>query len=112
MKKAAASLLVACARKPADPSAEFSTIGFSLQLPSGMQHALEAAEPGFRRITPDKFRADVAQQSALGSQPAPGHPAQGERGSPRARARRGGGARRAAAPGGAAALGRAPAAHL
>ncbi len=59
--------VAACSRKPPDPSAEFSTIGFSLQLPSGMQHALDAAEPGFRRITPDKFRADVAQQSALGS---------------------------------------------
>ncbi len=59
--------LAACSSKPADPAAQFSVAGFSLQLPSGMQQALDAAMPGFRTITPDKFRSDVAQQSALGS---------------------------------------------
>jgi hypothetical protein len=72
MKKIVPSLLLvaalaACTVKPPDPTVQFSTIGFSLQLPDGMQHALDAAEPGFRAITPDKFRSDVAQQSALGT---------------------------------------------
>jgi hypothetical protein len=64
---APALLLTACSHKPSDPGVEFSTIGFTLQLPDAMQHALDAAMPGFHRITPDKFRSDVAQQSALGS---------------------------------------------
>ena len=62
-----ALLLAACSHKPSDPRVEFATIGFTLKLPDGMQQALEAAMPGFHRITPDKFRSDVAQQSALGS---------------------------------------------
>ncbi|HEX8726020.1 MAG TPA: hypothetical protein VF737_11595 [Gemmatimonadaceae bacterium] len=62
-----AAALAACSAKPADPTVQFSTIGFSLQLPDGMQQALDAAEPGFRAVTPDKFRSDVSQQSALGS---------------------------------------------
>ena len=64
---ACALVLAACSRKPPDPSVEFATIGFMLKLPGGMQQALDAAMPGFHRITPDKFRADVAQQTALGS---------------------------------------------
>ena len=72
MKKVAAAIallvtLAACSRKPPDPTVQFSVVGFSLQLPSGMQGALDAAMPGFRMITPDKFRSDVSQQSALGS---------------------------------------------
>lgn len=59
--------LAACNVKPADPTVQFSTVGFSLQLPTAMQQALDAAEPGFRMVTPDKFRSDVSQQSALGS---------------------------------------------
>ncbi|MDE3151792.1 MAG: hypothetical protein KGL93_06045 [Gemmatimonadota bacterium] len=63
----AAAALAACAAKPPDPSVQFSVVGFSLQLPDGMQQALNAAMPGFRMVTPDKFRSDVSQQSALGS---------------------------------------------
>ncbi|HET7633038.1 MAG TPA: hypothetical protein VFK16_12095 [Gemmatimonadaceae bacterium] len=59
--------LVACTGKPADPTVQFSTIGFALTLPPAMQKALDAAAPGFRMVTPDKFRSDVSQQSALGS---------------------------------------------
>jgi hypothetical protein len=72
MKKALSLVAVACSlagcnSKPPDPAVQFSTVGFSIQLPDGMQQALNAAEPGFRMITPDKFRSDVSQQSALGS---------------------------------------------
>lgn len=63
----AASVLAACASKPPDPAVQFSVVGFSLQLPDGMQQALNAAMPGFRMVTPDKFRSDVSQQSALGT---------------------------------------------
>ena len=59
--------LAACSSKPADPAVQFATVGFILQLPPAMQQALDAAEPGFRMVTPDKFRSDVAQQAALGS---------------------------------------------
>jgi hypothetical protein len=59
--------LAACSSKPADPAVQFATIGFVVQLPPAMQAALDAAMPGFRILTPDKFRSDVSQQSALGS---------------------------------------------
>lgn len=59
--------LAACSSKPADPGLQFATIGFILQLPPAMQSALDAAEPGFQIVRPDKFRSDVSQQAALGS---------------------------------------------
>ncbi|MDE3054626.1 MAG: hypothetical protein KGJ70_12120, partial [Gemmatimonadota bacterium] len=62
-----AAALAACSSKPPDPTVQFATVGFILQLPTGMQQALDAAEPGFRIITPDKFRSDVSQQAAMGS---------------------------------------------
>jgi hypothetical protein len=62
-----AGTLAACAGKPPDPTVQFSVAGFTLQLPSGMQQALDGAMPGFRTIRPDKFRADVSQQAALAS---------------------------------------------
>ena len=72
MKKVVPSLvlaaaLAACSSKPPDPTVQFATVGFILQLPPAMQQALDAAEPGFRMVTPDKFRSDVSQQAALGS---------------------------------------------
>ncbi len=71
MKQALRSLsfvlvLAACSSRPADPQLQFATVGFVLQLPAGMQAALDALAPGFRTVRSDSFRSDVSQAAALG----------------------------------------------
>ncbi len=59
--------VAACSSKPPDPQLQFATVGFVLQLPPGMQAALDAVAPGFRAVRTDAFRSDIAQASALGA---------------------------------------------
>ena len=56
--------LSACGQKPEDPKLTFINIGFSLQLPSAMQQALDSLAPGFRPVIVGKFRSDIAQYAA------------------------------------------------
>ncbi|HVA58109.1 MAG: hypothetical protein WBQ26_14425 [Gemmatimonadaceae bacterium] len=57
--------LAACSSKPPDPQLQFATVGFVLQLPAGMQQALDAVAPGFKSVRTDSFRSDVSQAAAL-----------------------------------------------
>ncbi|MGH7671185.1 MAG: hypothetical protein ACRENQ_17005, partial [Gemmatimonadaceae bacterium] len=57
--------LVACSHGPPDPELQFATVGFILQLPAGMQSALDAVAPNFQTVHIDSFRSDVAQAAAL-----------------------------------------------
>jgi hypothetical protein len=54
----------ACHRPPEDPKLTFINVGFALQLPEPMQHALDSLAPGFRPIIVGKFRSEVAQYAA------------------------------------------------
>ena len=54
----------ACKSKPEDPRLTFINIGFSLQLPQGMQQALDSLAPGFQPVIVGKFRSDIAQYAA------------------------------------------------
>jgi len=56
--------LSACKSKPEEPKLTFINIGFTLQLPPGMQHALDSLAPGFRPVIVGKFRSDIAQYAA------------------------------------------------
>lgn len=57
--------LCACSKpQPADPQLQLSTIGFTVQLPPGMQHALDSIAPEFKPIRTTAFRSDVAQYAA------------------------------------------------
>lgn len=60
-------LLGACGEEKApEPKLEFSGLGFILQLPPAMQHALDSIVPGFQPVRSASFRSDVAQASAEG----------------------------------------------
>ena len=62
-----AGLAIACAActgKREDPQLTFINVGFSLQLPKGMQHALDSLAPGFRPVLVGRFRSDIAQFAA------------------------------------------------
>lgn len=70
MKNVAAAMvlvvtLAACSHKPPDPQLQFATVGFIMQLPAGMQKALDAVAPNFQTVRIDSFRSDVAQAAAL-----------------------------------------------
>ncbi len=54
----------ACRDKPDDPRVTFINVGFTLQLPKGMQHALDSLAPGFRPVLVGRFRSDIAQYAA------------------------------------------------
>jgi hypothetical protein len=60
----AAIALSACKSKPEEPKLTFINIGFTLQLPPAMQHALDSLAPGFRPVIVGKFRSDIAQYAA------------------------------------------------
>ncbi len=60
----AAAALAACAKQSDQPSIQLSDVGFTLHLPAPMQAALDAYAPGFRPVTTDKFRSDIAQRAA------------------------------------------------
>ena len=62
----------ACKSKPEDPQLTFINVGFTVKLPTGMQHALDSLAPGFRPVLVGKFRSDIAQfaaEAAGGMQP-------------------------------------------
>jgi len=59
-----ACALAACTSKPEDPRLTFINVGFTLQLPTAMQQALDSLAPGFRPVVVGKFRSDVAQFAA------------------------------------------------
>jgi hypothetical protein len=71
MKKTLCSLalvlsLTACSHKPPNPTLDFATVGFVLNLPDAMQKALDAHAPGFQSVLSAHFRSDVSQAAALG----------------------------------------------
>ncbi len=64
---ALAIVLAGCGEKKSDdPTLAFSGIGFTLQLPAGMQHALDSIAPGFQPVRSASFRTDVPQAAAEG----------------------------------------------
>src|SRR5690242_1738587 len=56
-------MLGACSTSD-DPRVELTEVGFALHLPAAMQHALDAAAPGFRTIRTSAYRSDVSQAAA------------------------------------------------
>ncbi|HEY4217117.1 MAG TPA: hypothetical protein VGM67_08265 [Gemmatimonadaceae bacterium] len=57
---------VACASKPDAPAIQLTDVGFVLHLPPAMQHALDAAAPGFQQVRTTSFRSDVSQAAVAG----------------------------------------------
>ena len=58
--------LGACAKKAEAPQIQLTDIGFTLQLPTGMQKALDSIAPGFRSVQTSSYRSDVPQAAAAG----------------------------------------------
>jgi hypothetical protein len=57
----------ACAKEhPDNPQLQLTDIGFVLQLPPAMQHALDSIAPGFHAVSSTSYRSDVAQAAAAG----------------------------------------------
>lgn len=56
--------LGACTKKSDQPRIELTDAGFALHLPTAMQQALDAADPGFRTIRTATYRSDVSQAAA------------------------------------------------
>jgi hypothetical protein len=60
----------ACSKTADAPRIELTDVGFTLHLPSAMQHALDLADPGFRTVRATSYRSDVSQAAAASGTPA------------------------------------------